>query len=187
MKLDLRSLLAGEIRSLAVDFQLPLVPDAEDLTSPLYGVTFPQPVSVSGEIVNTAGYVRMSLSVTADYETACARCLCPVGGVFRLPVERTVLPPRQFAEIDADKEEEYVTVENGFLDVDDLLLELFELNFPTKFLCREDCRGLCPQCGADLNLAPCQCEDREPDPRLAPLQKILADLKAAETDPDAKK
>ena len=70
--------------------------------------------------------------------------------------------------------------------MDEQLLELLELEFPRKILCREDCRGLCPHCGHDLNLGPCDCKP-EIDPRWEPLQAILAEMEAAEgkeTDED---
>lgn len=57
------------------------------------------------------------------------------------------------------------------LDVGLMLWEEFLLAMPFKPLCQEDCRGLCPHCGANLNLGPCGCQDR-PDPRLAPLHGL---------------
>ncbi|MDY5613643.1 MAG: DUF177 domain-containing protein, partial [Dysosmobacter sp.] len=48
----------------------------------------------------------------------------------------------------------------------------FILEMDTKTLCSEDCKGLCPRCGADLNLGPCSCK-KEVDPRLAALAKLL--------------
>ena len=74
------------------------------------------------------------------------------------------------AEEDAD---DYVIVEDGFLDVDEQLLEMLTLEFPAKILCRDDCAGLCPQCGKNKNEGPCSCNDKETDPRLAPLAALL--------------
>ena len=77
MKLDLRPLLAGE-RLLTFDYQIELDTDPEDSSSFLYGVSFPSPMKVKGDITNTAGYMRMSLTMSVDYSTSCARCLTPV-------------------------------------------------------------------------------------------------------------
>ncbi len=180
MKLDLRSLLAGEIRSLPLSFVLTPACGEDELTSPLYGVSFPEGAAVSGEIVNTAGYIVMSLSISAPYIAPCARCLADVSGSFVLEVKRTVLTPDQAIDIDETKEEDYVVTEGGFLDADELLTELFEMNFPSKLLCREDCLGLCSLCGKDLNEGPCACTQESEDPRLAPLKKILEELQAKE-------
>ena len=179
MKLDLRTLLAGEVRSLAVDFTL--LPDIgeDDVQSPLYGVTLRAPVAVQGEIVNNAGYIRLTLTLSALFTAPCARCLADVDSDFSLAVERTVVTPREAADMD-EEDDDFVVTEDGFLDADALLVELFELNFPQKILCKEDCRGLCPRCGADLNVAPCGCNTADPDPRLAPLGALLEKLRAEE-------
>ena len=179
MKLDLRSLLAGEIRTQAVEFSLMPSGGGDDPQSPLFGVTFPEPVSVRGEIVNNAGYIRLTLTLAAAYIAPCARCLTDVSGDFSLTVERTVVTPREAADMD-EREDDFVVTEDGYLDADELLDELFELNFPTKVLCREDCRGLCPHCGADRNVAPCTCDGKQPDPRLASLGTLLEKLRAEE-------
>ena len=100
MKLDLRSLLAGEIRTQAVEFDI--LPDVaeDDLQSPLYGVVFRAPVAVHGEVVNNAGYIRLSLTLSVPYTAPCARCLSEVDGDFSLAVERTVVTPREAADMD---------------------------------------------------------------------------------------
>ena len=68
--------------------------------------------------------------------------------------------------------DEIVLLEDGEVDVGDLARTAFILGMDTKTLCSEDCKGLCPRCGADLNLGPCSC-GKETDPRLAVLAKLL--------------
>ncbi len=179
MKLDLRSLLAGEIREQEVAFSL--TPDValNDPKSSLYGVIFKSPVAVSGRIVNTAGYITMSLEMHSAYRVPCARCLTEVEGEFSLSVERVVVTPREAADMD-EREDDYVVTEDGFLDADELLAELFECNFPVKVLCREDCRGLCPRCGTDLNEGSCHCDEKPTDSRFAVLGPLLERLRAEE-------
>ena len=188
MKLDLRSLLAGEIRTQAVDFTL-AVDEAlcADPLSPLYGVAFRAPVEARGEIVNNAGYICLTLTLSAAYTAPCARCLTDVDGDFALTVERTVVTPKMAEDMD-ERDDDFVVTEDGFLDADALLAELFEINFPSKILCHEDCRGLCPRCGADLNTTACGCRTSDPDPRLASLGSLLEKLRAEEaTKDDAEK
>ena len=55
------------------------------------------------------------------------------------------------------------------LDVDQMILEQIELAMPMKFVCREDCKGLCYKCGADLNEGACLCKGEETDSRLSAL------------------
>ena len=172
MKLDLRPLLAGE-RLLVFDYELPLEVDPEDTSSFLYGVSFPSPMKVSGEITNTAGYMKMSV----NYQTVCARCLLPVGGCFTLDLEKTVASRDMLSDPDDSKYDDYAIIEDGFLDMDEQLKEQLELEFPSRFLCSDDCRGLCQRCGKRLNEGDCACNKKEIDPRLAPLQKILDQMK----------
>ena len=63
------------------------------------------------------------------------------------------------------------------LDIQDLVMEQILLNVPMKPLCSESCRGICPKCGADMNVNPCRCEQKETDPRLAVLKKLLEEGK----------
>ena len=65
MKLDLRPLLAGD-QLLSFDYELSLDIDPEDSSSFLYGVSFPSPMKVVGDITNTAGYMRMNLMMSVD-------------------------------------------------------------------------------------------------------------------------
>ena len=179
MKLDLRPLLAGD-RLLEIDYELPIVVDSEDIGSFLYGVGFPSPMKVKGEITNTAGYMRMSLSMSVEYRAECARCLSPVSGEFTLDLEKTVAPRNLLGDLPEDKLDDYAIIEDGFLDMDEPLREQLEMEFPARFLCREDCRGLCQKCGKNLNEGDCDCDHREFDPRLEPLRRILEEMKKNE-------
>ena len=183
MKLDMRPMLAGECRSLTVDFELIPRDRSQDRTDIFYGVFFSTPLKVIGEITNTAGYMRMILTASVEYVAPCARCLRDVPGSFSFEVERTVAPAKDLENPElADEFDEYAVIEDGFLDIDEILLELLELNFPSKILCKEDCLGLCQRCGKDLNEGDCGCKDDEIDPRLAPLAKLLAEMQAKEKE-----
>jgi uncharacterized protein len=175
VKLDLRPLLAGD-RLLTFDYELPLVCDPEDTASFLYGVSFPSPMKVTGEITNTAGYMRMTLSMSVNYQAECARCLTPVSGCFSLDLEKTVAPRDVLGDLDEDRLDDYAIIEDGFLDMDEQLLEQLEMEFPLRFLCHDDCKGLCQRCGKNLNEGECDCSKKEIDPRMAPLQKLLDEM-----------
>ena len=176
MKLDLRPLLAGD-KLLSFEYELSLDIDPEDTSSFLYGVSFPSPMKVAGDITNTAGYMRMSLRTSVDYSAVCARCLASVSGEFSFDLEKTVAPRNLLENLDEDKLDDYAIIEDGFLDMDEQLRAQLEMEFPARFLCREDCRGLCQRCGKNLNEGECGCTDKEIDPRLAPLQKLLEQMK----------
>ena len=170
MRLDLRALLAGEYRTLPVLFDLELATDSSNHFSGLTDIRFDTPLHVEGTITNTSGYIRMSLSLSVSYTASCARCLEDVSGSFSFDVERTVVTPKMAEDLSEDRIDELVVVEDGFLSLDELLTECLELSLPFRFLCREDCKGLCPKCGKPKREGDCGCPTKEIDPRLAVLQ-----------------
>jgi uncharacterized protein len=85
--------------------------------------------------------------------------------------------PASAASADAEREVEEEDLETSFyrddrIDLNELLREQFYLALPMKPLCTEECRGLCPQCGINLNTGTCGCEVPWEDPRLAPLKDL---------------
>jgi len=115
-------------------------------------------------------------------EMVCARCLEPVTQELAPSFDLTYRP---VAAISREEEIELRAqeVEVGFytgegLFLADLLAEQVHLALPMKVLCREDCRGLCPSCGANLNRERCRCSPRAVDPRLAPLAALLGEGEA---------
>ncbi|MBR7100715.1 MAG: DUF177 domain-containing protein [Clostridia bacterium] len=170
MVLDLTSLVSGKVNSL--DFEYDLDTDSEE--SPLIppdDVSFAPPVHVKGTVVNTAGYITLSFTAELKYSTHCARCLKDISGKFILTFNRTVANSGTLQDEDNDA---YVIMKNGKLDIDRELVEELLLEFPSKLLCEEECAGLCPKCGKNLNFGPCDCpKKKEIDPRLAILQKLL--------------
>ena len=89
---------------------------------------------------------------------------------YRGEFTHTVVQSMNGGEPDGD---EYVLAPDGKVELDELLREDVLLDLPGKFLCREDCKGLCPRCGKNLNQGDCGCPKQEVDPRLAALQALL--------------
>ena len=181
MKLDLRPLLAGD-RLLTFDYELSLDATCDDPASFLHGVSFPSPMKVKGKITNTAGYMLMELTLSLDYSASCARCLSEVNGCFTLDLEKTVATREQLSDVDEYRLDDYAIIEDGFLDMDEQLYLQLEMEFPLRFLCKEDCKGLCQRCGKNLNEGKCDCPEKEIDPRFAPLAKLLEQMKKEENN-----
>ncbi len=147
-----------------LDFQFEL-----DLSDMEFSGRYPisRPVAVSGEVRNTAGILELSLNARSTLDAVCDRC----GKAFAQ--EKDVPFACMLAEeLQNGENDEIVLLEDGMVDVGDLARTAFILDMDTKTLCSEDCKGLCPRCGADLNLGPCSCK-KETDPRLAVLAKLL--------------
>ena len=83
----------------------------------------------------------------------------------------------QEPENDSEDNDDYIISNDGYIDADEALTEQILLELPLKHLCKEDCKGLCPKCGTDLNKSTCNCETKEPDPRFDVLRKLLENKK----------
>lgn len=167
MEIDLEPLLRGETAQLPFSLEAYL-----DGSFPDSGITFPEPIRVSGIITNQAGYLRISLEASYVYETVCARCLAPIRNSCTLPLEKGVASSASLGDQEND---DYLTYTDRVLSLDEALADLLFLNLPYRHLCREDCRGLCPVCGKNKNKEDCNCCTKTIDPRLAVLGQLLTD------------
>jgi len=107
---------------------------------------------------------------------SCSRCLetavLPVSTPFRYTLVPAT-PEESREEIELSEEDlEYGYYEGEIVDCDPLIYEQIVLQIPIKVLCKEDCRGLCPDCGANLNLGACNCPSGRIDERLTVLKKL---------------
>ena len=130
--------------------------------------SFVTPISVAGAVENRTGIVRIDAAAKFDYAAECARCNKPLLRHATVPVKH-VLVTHLDSEEDSD---EFIVVENRKLDVDELVNEDVYLAIPSKMLCKPDCKGLCPVCGADWNEGPCSCKPIT-DPRWEALKDLL--------------
>jgi DUF177 domain-containing protein len=133
------------------------------------------PVHLTGTVTRDRGRFRFGGRVAGQVELTCARCDRPMV----LPVDETFLLVygRQPVGTDDERheimlhEDDFTAAEvdaQGRIDLLALAREQLELAVPMKPLCRPDCRGLCPTCGADRNAEPCACPSA-PDAGSGPL------------------
>ena len=121
--------------------------------------------------------VRLRGKITARAEVDCDRCLKSVDIPVETSFDVSYVPAADYtseAEATELQEEDLsLSVFDGeAIDVDDLVREQVLLALPTRALCREECKGLCPICGADKNSDSCACESKEVDPRWAALKDL---------------
>ena len=166
MVLDMRPMLRGEVDRIHIDYLL--TPDLPD------GARFNGDAHVVGDVTDEAGYMHLTLTASVGYTTECARCLEPISGEFATQLERTVAAEGTLTQEQIEENvDEYALIEDGKLDLDETIREELLLSFPMRFLCQEDCPGLCPKCGKPRREGDCGCPTFEPDPRLAVLKKLL--------------
>lgn len=115
------------------------------------------------EAIEGGVYVRGT--VAGHFIAECRRCLEPTEDRFELPVAELYRPAGDAWE------EGYVVVE-GKLDLAPVVRDTVLLSLPLNPVCREDCAGLCPRCGANLNEGPCGCPAGEGDPRWSALREL---------------
>jgi uncharacterized protein len=120
--------------------------------------------------------VRLRGKITARAEVDCDRCLKSVSVPVETAFDVTYVPEEDYRASEvAELQEEDLSLsvfDGQTIDVDELVREQVLLALPARALCSDECKGLCPACGADRNLNPCDCDSKEVDPRWAGLEKI---------------
>jgi len=121
------------------------------------------PVVLAGSLESVSGGIVVTATVTAPYVGVCRRCLSTATGSMEAQVVELITD-------DPDPDTGYV-IEGGKLDLLALAHDACILELPLAPICREDCAGLCPVCGANLNLEHCSCT-LPVDPRWAGLAHL---------------
>ena len=161
MRLNLREIIGNPGASLPFEAEL----ETDGLDFPAVRAYAGKPRAL-GRVTNEAGVLRLTGELTADMLCVCDRC----GTEFD---SRKVSPLRAtLVDEDDGENPELFLLEGTEIDLDEILRTSFVLDMESKFLCREDCKGLCPRCGKNLNLGPCGC-GKEIDPRFAVLEQLL--------------
>lgn len=134
------------------------------------------PVRWRGRVSWAVSGFRLTAHLEGEQTLVCDRCLEPI----RAPVDEdlelfvVVREPRPLTgehEL-SDEELGVLHLDEEVLDTEPLLIEQLQLQVPMKPVCRPDCKGLCPTCGADRNRADCDCSEDQVDPRWAALAKF---------------
>ncbi len=138
-----------------------------------------QPLDVRATAELLEGEIRISGALHTRLELVCARCLDTVHeevsrdfDLYYRPM--ATIPREEEVRLKLD-ETEIAFFRGDGLFLTDVLAEQVLLALPMKVICRSDCRGLCPHCGANLNTDECRCETHAADPRLAPLARLKQD------------
>lgn len=169
--LDFSSLISGEKKALPFDLEIDFPPFAEDI------------ISCNGKFVGAVEdkneEYSLSFKMTAELKVLCSRCAEEMS--FSSSQEN-------FLPICGKKPErgteEFECFKKGKINLTEILREFLILSLPSQFLCKENCAGLCPNCGANLNEVKCKCIKKEIDSRLAPLADLLKAFNADAGDDD---
>lgn len=110
-------------------------------------------VLLEGSFYNRADVVHMDYSVKFTLNIVCDRCLKEFEREYFYNFEHIVVNT-----VNKDNDE-FIIADNYRVDVNEIALSDLLLELPTKLLCSEDCKGLCPVCGCDLNESECNCQN----------------------------
>ena len=163
MQIGLKKFFSGEDLSQAVDYSFDLSQVEVDGFYP-----FISPVTVRGTLCSRAGSVLLEAQLSYDFSMPCNRCMEETLTHREVPVSHVLV--RALQEDDGDS---YIEVEGDSIDLDELFYADIMLELPSKYVCKEDCKGLCPSCGKNLNQGPCSCSESQIDPRLEVLKKLI--------------
>ncbi len=168
MEINLTPVLSSEGSKMPIDTALLPVQYEGD------GFSFAAPVQVQGEANNTGGSIILRLHIAAVLSANCARCGKEVEQELTFDCEERLEKGVPGQENENESDDPDIIYFSGYsIELDELVYRNVFMNFPTKILCQEDCKGLCPNCGQDLNEGSCGCDRQTTDPRFDVLDNLL--------------
>ena len=165
MILDVSQLIQNDGAVKLLDFGIEL----DDMQFNGQDISFGTPIAVAGDIKNISGVLYLSLNASVTFTTQCARCLEDVN------VHHTFEIMEVFSKTEHDEIEDVTILDSGNIDLSEVTEKAFIGSIPINYLCSEDCKGLCKECGANLNRESCSCTDDYIDPRLSVLKQFIKD------------
>lgn len=131
-----------------------------------------KPAHFIGEAYATSGLFIVEGRVTGELTMECARCLVKFPYHYNVAIKETFMDENQI-EFEVDEEMEIHPLEDDEIDVISYLEAAVLLSIPHTVVCSEQCKGLCPECGANRNEKDCGCVVERIDPRLAVLGELF--------------
>ncbi len=163
MLLDLKKVFSEEGESCSFDYDM-------DLSTVDINGFFPfvSPVSVRGTVKSHDGFAQLNAEVSFDFSIPCDRCTKQISKCYHYTFSHVLV-----LSLENEDDDSYIQVQDYKLDLDELMRADILLELPSKYLCSEDCKGLCPVCGKNLNDGACNCDSHQIDPRLEVLKKLI--------------
>lgn len=160
--IDLKKLLDGSVPS--VEFSVSL-DDCDFVDESVSGL-----VSANGKITNHSGLVLLEGEIAPRLNVTCARCGREFSYSASFPLNAKITD-----RLENEDEDEFILLTDFAFDEIELVRSALILEMPSRFLCKEDCKGLCPVCGCDLNNEKCKCDTNDRDPRWDVLKDFFSE------------
>lgn len=163
MVLNLKDVFLNDGEKVEAQFTVELKPITLDGIYP-----FDSDASVLAKAENKLGFVSLTLDTSFVYSRPCDRC----GKAMKIELSFS-FDHRLVAGLSDSEDDDYIEVPDFELELDDLVVSDILLDLPGKYLCSETCKGLCPDCGCNLNEGECNCRKGNIDPRLEILKQLI--------------
>lgn len=159
-------------RELPVDTRIA----SKDILLDVPNVKLVSDVAVHGKFAKGAASTELIGKLEGSISIDCDRCLEPVEQPLAIDLDVEFIQAEQFAsqtdrELTAD-DLKADAISGDEIDLAEVVREQILLEIPQQFFCKDDCKGLCPKCGTNLNLLDCNCIETEIDPRWAALKNL---------------
>lgn len=165
MEVQFLDLLVKDGRKKAIDFSL----DFEPIKFEGEVIRAIKPVKVEGQLVSRNEILELEATIETELELNCSRCL----DTFIYPIDIDI-EERFTNDIDL-QQDGTMFVEGDSLDITEIIENCIISTLPIKRLCKDDCKGLCPECGVNKNVENCSCLDYDVDVRLAKLRELFGE------------
>ena len=130
-------------------------------------ISFVDPVSVDLSLTGSGSSVIAEGTVTGRLRLRCVRCLELFDHEINAPFRET------YTRLTTEGLDEEILYSGDNINLEPEVLKVIILSLPMKPVCREDCRGLCPHCGCNLNISRCGCTGEDTDPRFDALRDLF--------------
>ena len=129
-------------------------------------------ISVSATLEKTGHQMLLKVDLQSGCRFTCDRCLDDFDQNLTTHYQIVCVTEEEAAGGKAGEELQYLSPDTTMLDLGDDVRQFLILAVPQKLLCRDDCQGLCPTCGANRNKVSCSCSEKKSDPRWEGLRKV---------------
>lgn len=131
------------------------------------------PIKFNAVIYRVSDYYALDLKINYKIKTGCNRCLKPLEEEVDTKLFGKLVNSHAESQIDEEELEEYFYLEKNRIDFKKYILEQVFSSIPMKSLCDDGCKGLCQNCGVDLNSQSCDCDNNIIDPRFEKLKELF--------------
>lgn len=164
MKYDLTQLVSKKVSEIEINYSFDV--DLNDELSKHDNFKV-KPIEVSGYVKLHGSVLNLEVDYTTTWIFLCDRCIDETEYVIEGSIRKSIVKDGK------DEDEDIIVVESSVLDLYDLIYNDIVLNLPTQVMCDIECKGLCPDCGVNLNNEACECVDESVDPRFEKLKNLF--------------